>query len=338
MVEPVIGVLILNHNGIGWLSPLYESLLMDDYNNKRIYLVDNASEDGSVEMTLHNYPEVTVLQMSQNLGYSMAYNLSMPHAFADGCEYIIWSNNDILLEHGCIGKLSHAVQSDPGIGVLGPALLKWDSNEPHDFILGNYPHVVAEMNSRSAAPIDVDWIEGSFSMVSRHCIEAIGSLDPYLHLGWEDADFCRRARYHGWKVALQPTALIHHYSGGWTYACKQNELRHTWLRTKNYYIYQLTNPFQALFMNVVDAVHLFLVSIKQCFPKQLSSIIFHIRVFTNVMKEICSINKKWVRDRKGDKPPLTTRDFQSLHIEVMRNSNESSIERSLSLPPDPTDI
>lgn len=61
-----IAVLILNHNGKKWLSPLYESLRKNEYSNTRVYLVDNASDDSSVELTLERYPEVTVIRMPQN--------------------------------------------------------------------------------------------------------------------------------------------------------------------------------------------------------------------------------------------------------------------------------
>lgn len=81
-----LGILILNRNGKEWLLPFYDSLRGQDYPRLRTYLVDSASNDGSVEMSLKRYHEVTVIRMSQNLGYYKAYNLAMSYAFADGCE------------------------------------------------------------------------------------------------------------------------------------------------------------------------------------------------------------------------------------------------------------
>jgi GT2 family glycosyltransferase len=122
-LEPSIGLMILNHNGDQWLSPLYNSVRRNGYSNVRIYLVDNCSIDASVDHTLARFPDVTVIRMPGNLGYGMAYNLAMPHAFADGCSWVIWTNNDILLESRCLSELMKAVQSDPNIGVAGPAFL-----------------------------------------------------------------------------------------------------------------------------------------------------------------------------------------------------------------------
>jgi len=155
-VLPRIGVLILSCNGKKWLEQLYESLRTNVYPNNCIYLVDNASDDGSVEMTLEKYPEVTIIRMPQNLGYCMAYNLAMPYAFADGCEWVIWANNDVKLEPGCLNELARVAQSDPQIGVLGPAFLAWDSDEPNYYMIGNHPYAIPAMQSQSREPIDVE--------------------------------------------------------------------------------------------------------------------------------------------------------------------------------------
>jgi GT2 family glycosyltransferase len=122
-----------------------------------IYLVDNGSEDGSIEFTLKSYPEVKVIKMPQNLGYCMAYNLAMPHAFADGCDWVIWANNDVRIEPNCLNELVRISQSDPKIGILGPSFLAWDKDEPNYYMLGNHPYAIDAMKSNSPDPIDVEW-------------------------------------------------------------------------------------------------------------------------------------------------------------------------------------
>src|SRR5579863_5605663 len=102
---PVIGVMVLNQNGERWLPPLFDSLRQQSYPRLKVYLVDNASIDSSVAITKTNYPEVKILQLSRNAGYCMAYNVTMPVAFSDGCEWVIWANNDVLLEPECLREL-----------------------------------------------------------------------------------------------------------------------------------------------------------------------------------------------------------------------------------------
>lgn len=313
-----IGILILNHNGQNWLPPLYESLRKNGYPNTKVYLVDNASTDTSVELTLERYPEVSVIRMPQNLGYCMAYNLAMPYAFADGCEWVIWANNDIRVGLGCLEKLASAAQSDPRIGVLGPAFLAWDSDEPNHYMVGNHPYAVTAMKSQSREPIDVEWVEGSFLMVSSRCIEAVGPLDPYLFFYWEETDFCRRARYQGWRVILEPSALVRHFAGGSSATDQQNKTTANRLRSRNYYIYQLANPFQSFTQNLKDGVHLFLVNLKVNRSSPSSSLYAEIQVFGHVLIDIRSIHKKWIRDRLGEHPPLTTKEAHTIRAEVIQ--------------------
>ncbi|MCX5910076.1 MAG: glycosyltransferase [Deltaproteobacteria bacterium] len=113
---PLIGLLVLNRDGRQWLTSVFPSLRQQDYPNKRIYLIDNGSQDDSLDLTMGHYPEVTIIRIPTNLGYAMAYNLAMPIAFADGCQWVIWANNDIRLEPECLKELSLAAQSSLLLG------------------------------------------------------------------------------------------------------------------------------------------------------------------------------------------------------------------------------
>lgn len=318
---PILGILILNRNGEQWLSSIYESLRADNYENKRVYLVDNGSDDGSVEMTLEKYPEVAAICIPKNLGYCMAYNLAMPHAFNDGCEWVIWANNDIKVEKGCLSELVRVAQSNPGIGILGPAFLSWESDEPNYYMVGNHPHAITPMKFQSCEPIDVEWVEGSFLMVSRPCVEAVGPLDPYLFFYWEETDFCRRARYQGWRVVLVPSALARHHAGGWSAADQQNKAKANWLQSRNYYIYQLANPFQSFTQNLKDVLHLFLVNLRAN-KSEFEFLINEIRIFVYVIRDIRVIHKKWLRDRMGGHPSTTTGEFKSINVEIIHGVNK----------------
>lgn len=315
--DPRIGFLVLNRNGTKWLRPLFQNLRATNYKNKKVFLIDNASTDGSVEMTLSEYPEVTVVRMPQNLGYCMAYNLAMPQAFADGCDWVVWANNDITIEPDCLDELVHGARTDPRIGVVGPAFLAWEGDEPNYYIQGNYPHTIPAIEAGSRDPIDVDWVEGSFLMVSRRCVEKVGPLDPYLFFYWEETDFCRRARHQGWRVVLVPSAIARHYAGGWSVADQRNKIAATGLQARNYYIYQLANPFQAFARNLLDALHLFLVLMKQNMLRQPSRVPLQVRSFAAVLFDLSTIYRKWARDRSGGHPTPTVEKFFSVTAEVI---------------------
>jgi GT2 family glycosyltransferase len=318
--SPIIGILILNRDGKKWLPSVYASIRAQQYRHFRTYLVDNSSTDGSVELTLKNYPEVTVIRMPQNLGYSMAYNLAMPYAFVDGCDWVILANNDTRLEPGCLNELVRVAVANPRIGVVGPAFLEWEKDEPNYYILGNHPNAVPAMRKLGSEPMDVDWVEGSFLMVSRRCVEAVGPLDPYYFMYSEETDFCRRARYQGWKVLLVPNALARHYAGGSSEGSYEIRRAMNCLQTRNYYIYHLSNPFQSFSKNMLETAHLFGVRVKEHLNNRSTALIFfetHVLFF--ILRNLRTVFLKWQRDRAGGKPPMTTPDLQPLKPEILRN-------------------
>jgi GT2 family glycosyltransferase len=315
-LRPRIGILVLNRNGRQWLASIFRSLREQGYENQRFYLVDNASTDGSVEFTQFEYPEVTIIQMPRNLGFCMAYNLAMPYAFADGCDWVIWANNDVELEPGCLEELARIASADPRIGVLGPSFLDWEKDEPNDYMRGNHPYAIPAMEQGGKEPIAVDWVEGSFLMVRRSCVEAIGLLDPLLFFYWEEADFCRRARFRGWKVVLVPRALARHYAGGWSASDPQKQKAANRLQTRNFYIYKMADPSHRFLTNLFSALHLFLVNLKQKGGLNPSSILFHCKLFAGTMKEILPIYQKYVRDLQGGHPASTTEEYASIEARI----------------------
>ncbi len=330
--SPIIGILILNRDGKKWLPSAYTSIGTQQYRYLQTYLVDNASTDGSIELTLQDHPEVKVVRMPQNLGYSMAYNVAMPYAFGDGCDWIVWANNDIRIEPNCFSELALIAHNDPQIGVLGPAFLAWETDEPNYYMLGNHPNAIDAMISKRPEPIDVEWVEGSFLMVSRRCFEEVGPLDPCLNFYWEEADFCRRARYQGWRVVLAPTALARHYGGGSIEDKPENIQIMNWLQARNYYIYHLANPFQNFSRNMLDTVHLFGVKVKKHLNnRSLASIVFETRVLLFVLMNLRTVFLKWQRDRAGGKPPTTTPNLQDLRPEILRYHSHFEDGDSLSL-------
>ena len=317
--QPTIGIMVLNFNGEKWLPPLYESIRKQTYPKLKTYLIDNASSDESVPLTLAGYPEVKVLTFSKNAGYCIAYNSSMPIAFKDGCDWVIWANSDVLLEPGCIDEMGRIAAEFHQIGVIGPAFVGWDSNEPNVYMLENQPRVVAAMQQGLTFPIDVDWVEGSLLMVSRHCVEDVGWLDPFLFFYWEEADFCRRAVLKDWRVVLAPRAVARHYGGGSTQQRPDSLDAKRQLKRRNQYVYVLANPNHTFTRNLVECFYLFLVLLKSAFKIHPNTITFEIRASLHLIPELREIWNKWKRDRTGVSPEATTPEYADIRIEIGGN-------------------
>jgi GT2 family glycosyltransferase len=320
----MIGLMVLNHNGKQWLPPLFDSIRGNGHRNVRIYLVDNGSNDGSAEFTLGGHPDVTVIRMPENLGYGMAYNLAMPRAFADGCEWVIWANNDVLLEPGCLHELDRAVQSDPGIGVAGPAFLSWNSDEPNYYMEGKHPALIPAMKAGSPVPADVDWVEGSLLMVSRNTVETVGPLDPRFFAFWEEADFCRRVRYSGKRVVLVPSARARHY-GGMSFSQESSKVLRDWLQSRNYHIYKLTDPQQSFGANLLASAHLLATNITSKAKNSPGAVLLELRAWAAALMKAGIWYRKWMDDQCHIPPAPLDKRHQRVQPEILLSISRGAI-------------
>ena len=324
--DPVIGLLILNRNGIRFLAPLYESIRSNGYPNVQTYLIDNCSEDGSVESTLQGHPEVKVMRMPRNIGFVMAYNLAMPYAFADGCDWVVWANNDIILEPGCLSEMMRAVRTDPRIGVAGPAFLAWDGDEPNYYMKGKCPEMIPAMQARSSVPVDMDWVEGSFLMVNRATVEAVGPLNPHFFIFWEEADFCRRVRYSGKRVVIVPSARVRHFGGAFSEG--RRDTRRDWLHSRNYYIYTMSDPACGFLRNILSAAYLFAINVKAGMKRSPGSALLEVRAFTAVLMRLGVWYKKWSNDRRRIPPATLEKQYEGMQPAILYSLKDSDRDYS----------
>jgi GT2 family glycosyltransferase len=122
-------------------------------------MVNDASDDGRVEMTVGRYSEVTVIGMTENLGYCIACNLAMLSALGDRRDWVIWANNDIQLEARCLNELGCVAPNESNISVLGAAFAVCESDDPNYYMVGNHPNAITAMRFQSRDPIDVESVE-----------------------------------------------------------------------------------------------------------------------------------------------------------------------------------
>jgi len=216
--KPLISIIIVNYNGMPYLKNCLASLQRSNYPNSEIILVDNASNDKSVEFVKENYPCVRIIENKQNLGFAAGNNVGIIAALGD---YIFLLNPDTEIEPSCIQRLVEVLEKDPQIGVCGAKLLLVDKKNILQHAGGKY-HVIGISIDRGMLELDkgqygkieeVTFVCGAAMMVRRKLFSEIGMLDPTFFLYHEEVDFCIRTWFHGLKVVYVPTAVVYHKSG-----------------------------------------------------------------------------------------------------------------------------
>ena len=118
--RPLVYILVLCHNGRKWLETCLSSLADTQYPNYRIVLIDNGSEDGSIDLVKENYPEVEVVENRKNLGWCEGNNIGVRKALNEGADHVVLLNSDIKAEQAMwLENLVSFAENNPRYGIVG---------------------------------------------------------------------------------------------------------------------------------------------------------------------------------------------------------------------------
>jgi N-acetylglucosaminyl-diphospho-decaprenol L-rhamnosyltransferase len=225
-------VYIPNFNGERWLPRTLQSL-RGQTERLDVVVVDNGSSDDSVAAVRADFPEVTVLELGENLGFGTALNRAVAAHPADG---IVLLNSDVECEPGFCEALTAALGE--GVDMVAGVLLQ--EREPglidsagvvadhtlmgFDYLHGE-PVTAAEM---AAAPLGPT---GGAALYRREAWEAVGGFDERIFLYYEDLDLALRIAARGGRCRLAPGArALHAYSAGLGAASGAKYARTGWSR------------------------------------------------------------------------------------------------------------
>jgi N-acetylglucosaminyl-diphospho-decaprenol L-rhamnosyltransferase len=191
-----------------------------------VLVVDNGSSDGSVDLVRDRFPGVLLIANASNRGFSAANNQGVEQARG---RYLLLLNSDAEVEPAALRALVAYADEHPPAGVIGPKLLNPDGTlQPSG---GRFPTPMSTAASLLGLnrltgrprygtrrdydlPAEVDEVSGAAMLIRREVIDRIGGLDEGFAWGYEDIDFCLRARRAGWRVHYVPSARVIHQWGG----------------------------------------------------------------------------------------------------------------------------
>lgn len=250
-MQPLVHIVILNWNQPDFTLACLESLAQLDYPSFCTVLVDNGSTDNSVTLIRQNYPQVILLEMGRNLGYSAGNNVGIQHAMAAGADYVLLLNNDTAIDKDMLSRMVAASEADPEVGMAGPTIyyfdspnvlwsavnsIKWSQGE----IVRHGINEVFPQVSNDAPVQKVDYVDSCAILVKRKVIEMVGMLDEAFFINYDDADWNMRAHQAGFKVIYVPPARMWHKvsaamgqaSPATTYYMTRNSLLFFWKHSR----------------------------------------------------------------------------------------------------------
>lgn len=228
--EISVSIVIANYNARELLAGCLDSL----YGNPpvcpfEIFVVDDASSDGSAKMVRERFPQVRLMQNERNVHYAASNNRVLP--LASG-RYVYLLNNDTLMLPRALDAMVDFLDQHPGVGAVGSKLLNGDGtiqasvrtlpSPAYPFVgarplitkllpwkRGPDPHLL-HLSEDMARPFPAGYVSSASIMIRHEVIAQVGRLDERLsyHV---DADYCRRIWDAGWEVYYLPAAAVIHF-------------------------------------------------------------------------------------------------------------------------------
>ncbi len=248
-----LAVIIVSYNTVQLLRQSLHSVYRSahasglDEDDLRIVVVDNASADGSAAMVATEYPQVQLMSLQDNLGFTRANNIALATlgfstypasapALVKTPDFVLLLNPDAFVTDDALGKLTACLSRTPDAGACGAHLEYADSTFQHgafrfptlaqllldllpvEKVPGSHRLTDSQLNGRYSdrlwaghAPFEVDFVLGATLIMRGETLLQIGGLDEGYFMYCEEMDWCVRAQQAGWRVYAAPQAhVVHH--------------------------------------------------------------------------------------------------------------------------------
>jgi GT2 family glycosyltransferase len=218
-----------------------------------VIVVDNNSQDGTIEMVQEKFPNVRLIMNAYNADFVRGTNQALKKSAG---RYVLWLNNDTLVLPGALDALVNFMDSNPDCGICTPKVVNRDLTlqkqcrrsfaTPWDVFC--YFSGLSRLFSKSSLFArylmtykaedevhETDAVSGCCLLARREVMNQIGLIDERFIIYQDDADYCFRARRAGWKVYYYPKAQIIHFGGlGGT---RVHPYRHIFQWHRSYFLY-----------------------------------------------------------------------------------------------------
>ena len=220
MNSPRVVIVVLSWNGRDDTLNCLASLRLLTYPAYQVVVVDNGSTDGSVEAIRAEYPDVSLIETGENLGYVGGNNAGLSWALERGGDYVLLLNNDTEVAPEFLSELVRVAESVPSVGIVGPTIYYfdrpqtiWSAGGAIDWARGETRMIgldEADTGQFGCEPRPVDFVTGCALLVKSRVIQQIGMLDLRFFAYYEDAEWSVRAARAGFAIWHVPSAKIWH--------------------------------------------------------------------------------------------------------------------------------
>lgn len=258
-----LAIIIVSWNVKELLRACLVSVLADierDDLPAEVWVVDNASNDGSAAMVRQEFPRVNLIAAETNLGFAGGNNaalqaMGLPDRQDGQPGAVLLLNPDTVIQPGALQAMLTFMQSHPGAGLVGANLTFGDGSFQHgaygfpglwQLAIELFPLpgrlYESRLNGRydrslyqGLTPFPIDHPLGAVMLVRGEAIRQVGLLDEHYHMYVEEVDWSWRIKAAGWQAYCVPTARIVHLGGQSTGQVQSESFINLWRSRYRFY-------------------------------------------------------------------------------------------------------
>lgn len=241
MHTPLVSIITINYNQVGFTLELLASLQQVDYPNLEIIVVDNGSKENPSSIIKGRYPHVNVIRSEENLGFAGGNNLGIK---ASSGEYIFLLNNDTEVKANAIAALVSFLEKTPEAGIACPKIIYHNSGNRIQYVGCEAINPFTGRNHREGfREVDTGKYDairstalphGAAMMIPRNVIDKVGLMPEIFFLYYEELDWAETIKNAGYKIYVVPEAVVYHKE---SMSIGKNSPLKTYYMTRNRLLY-----------------------------------------------------------------------------------------------------
>ncbi len=220
-------IVILNWNGRHFLEKFLPVLLARTVlPGVSFVVIDNGSADDSVDYIREHYPQVELVPLDRNYGFTGGYNIGLQKIKSD---YYVLLNSDVEVGEGWLPPLLQCMERDADLGICMPKIRSYGEPAAFEYagasggFIDRFGFPFCRGRILSAIECDagqyddacrVFWATGACMMVRASLYHELGGFDEHFFAHMEEIDLCWRAQMNGYKVMCEPASTVFHVGGG----------------------------------------------------------------------------------------------------------------------------
>ena len=318
-----LGVVILNWNGENLIKKFLPSVIKHTPIIHNIYLIDNGSNDNSVEFIRSHFNRVKIIKLDKNYGFAKGYNIGLKNIDDD---ILCLLNNDVEVSENWTEDILKQFAAEPDTAVIQPKLKDYYNKSNFDYagaaggFLDKYGYPYC--NGRIYNNVEVDknqydktreifWACGACFFIRNNIFKKFGGFDDVYWAHFEEIDLCWRLQNHGFKIRFNAKSIVYHANGG---TLNHNNPNKTYLNYRNMLFTITKNSKNNLFFLLIEKFFIdLIIAVYTLFNKGIMHFVAIIKAYLSFYKHINLL----IKFRKNNKRNIKHYKIRSIICEYL---------------------